>query len=107
MNHQPLHEMLQVPEIRPKTGHLKRLGWQSSLLLGALSILLGCSDAALDTPQIVDLQGTVRDSNGPVADAVVRIQATDLRTHTDQQGRFAFPELDADTPVSISAWAPG
>ncbi len=53
------------------------------------------------------LSGTVRDENGPVAGAIVRVQTTDHVAHTDSAGRFTLTGLTPGEAVSVSAWAPG
>ena len=52
----------------------------------------------------VTAAGVVVDSAGPVADAVVRVQTTDVDTRTDAAGRFvlALP----DTAAQLTAFAP-
>jgi len=53
------------------------------------------------------LCGVVRDAHGPVAGAVVRIQATDTAVTSDLGGRFLFEDLRCGEPVSLTAWSPG
>jgi hypothetical protein len=47
------------------------------------------------------------DEVGPVAGAVVRVQATENWTSTDGSGQFILGGLEPDTNVFITAWAPG
>ncbi|HEY75564.1 MAG TPA: carboxypeptidase regulatory-like domain-containing protein [Thermoflexia bacterium] len=50
--------------------------------------------------------GVVRDAEGPVAGATVRVQATDNKTTTTADGSFVLG-LTTTTPVSVTAWAEG
>jgi hypothetical protein len=54
-----------------------------------------------------DLSGVVRDEHGPVAGALVQVQATRRSTTTDASGQFLFSGLDISSPVSLSAWQAG
>jgi len=58
------------------------------------------------TPKII--RGTVRDDEGAVPGAVVRIQTTEHSTITDAKGEFelALPESHR-APVKLTAWAKG
>ncbi|MHC4488720.1 MAG: carboxypeptidase-like regulatory domain-containing protein, partial [Planctomycetota bacterium] len=47
---------------------------------------------------------TVRDAQGPILGAVVRVQATEISTFTDEAGRFTLTGLIPGDPVTISAW---
>ncbi|MFQ6014088.1 MAG: carboxypeptidase-like regulatory domain-containing protein [Anaerolineae bacterium] len=51
--------------------------------------------------------GVVRDADGPVAGATVRVQATDNKTTTAADGSFLLSGLTATTPISVTAWAEG
>ena len=53
------------------------------------------------------VSGVVRDADGPVDDATVRVQATRTETATDAQGQFTLAGLIEGVPVSISAWKHG
>jgi hypothetical protein len=53
------------------------------------------------------ITGEVRDAAGPIADAVVRVRATDIAATTDAAGRFTLTGLTPDEPVDLTAWAPG
>ena len=53
------------------------------------------------------ISGLVRDANGPVAGAIVRIQATRLSTNTDASGRFCLSGLTPNLAVPVTAWASG
>jgi len=51
--------------------------------------------------------GIVRDAEGPVAGATVRVQLTENKTITAADGSFTLSHLAAGVPVSITAWAEG
>jgi hypothetical protein len=53
------------------------------------------------------ISGIVSDPNGPVAGATVRVQATDIKTTTDENGRFVILGLKPDEPIILTAWAEG
>ncbi|UCC97960.1 MAG: carboxypeptidase regulatory-like domain-containing protein [Phycisphaerales bacterium] len=53
------------------------------------------------------VSGLVRDANGPVASATVRVKATANATTTDADGRFALADLEPNKPVVLTAWAEG
>jgi hypothetical protein len=54
-----------------------------------------------------DVSGLVRDANGPVAGATVRVKATDNKVFTDEEGHFVLTGLSANEPVVLTAWAEG
>ncbi|MCD6425904.1 MAG: hypothetical protein J7L35_10435 [Anaerolineales bacterium] len=49
----------------------------------------------------------MRDKNGPVEGAVVRIQASEISTITDKDGNFAFSGLSPKKPSKLTAWSSG
>lgn len=51
--------------------------------------------------------GVVRDAEGPVEGAIVRVQLTDNKTTTAADGSFTLSHLAAGVPVKITAWAKG
>jgi hypothetical protein len=53
------------------------------------------------------VSGVVRDEDGPVAGATVRVRATDNKTTTATDGSFTLSGLTASVPVSITAWIEG
>jgi hypothetical protein len=60
---------------------------------------------ALPGTPVVDpppLTGVVRDSDGPLAGAVVRVQATALVTRTDTDGRFSLPRPAGSVRVTAA-----
>ncbi len=55
----------------------------------------------------LSISGTVRDAQGPVEGAVVRIQASSTADTTDADGKYLLQNLVPDQAVRISAWAHG
>jgi hypothetical protein len=53
------------------------------------------------------VSGVVRDAEGPVADAIVRVALTANHTASADDGSFALNGVTATKPLSITAWAPG
>ena len=53
------------------------------------------------------ISGMVSGPNGPVAGATVRVQATDIKTTTDENGRFVILGLKPDESIILTAWAEG
>ncbi len=52
--------------------------------------------------------GLVLDQNGqPIADAIVRLQTTEIFTLSDEEGFFRLDELELSEPKSITAWQEG
>ncbi|MHC4520640.1 MAG: hypothetical protein ACYTAS_18775, partial [Planctomycetota bacterium] len=73
-----------------------------------LLILIGASVASAAWAASLDsISGVVRDADGPIGDATVRVQATDNVTVADANGVFALYGIPADTEVVITAWAEG
>jgi len=72
-----------------------------TLLLLNLLVLVNCSSSQ------GKISGLVRDNNGPVAGAIVRIQTTELFTTTDGEGNFTLAGLSQANPVTLTAWASG
>ena len=58
-------------------------------------------------PPLFAVSGFVRDANGPVDGATVRVKATDNKVITDAEGYFVLSGLSADEPVVLTAWAEG
>ena len=50
--------------------------------------------------------GVVRDANGPIAGAAVRVQASSNNTRSGVDGRFVLRGVAPDATVTITAWAP-
>ena len=73
-----------------------------------MSIFLAMVVAALVQPaESASIVGAVRDANGPVASATVRVKATENKTTTDANGHFVLDGLQPDRPVILTAWARG
>jgi hypothetical protein len=53
------------------------------------------------------VSGYVMDEDGPIAGAVVRQQATENRTISEEDGAFILSDLPSDEPITITAWAEG
>ena len=53
------------------------------------------------------VSGFVRDANGPVTGATVRVKATDNKVVTDAEGYFTLSGLSGNEPVVLTAWAEG
>jgi hypothetical protein len=68
------------------------------LLLGLLFVLTACS-------RTVD--GQVRDAQGPIPGAVVRLRATETSTVSDENGRFALPIAGFPVHRTVTAWKDG
>lgn len=51
--------------------------------------------------------GYVQNEDGPVANAVVRIQTSDSYTETNEHGYFIIEELTSTDSVIVTAWAEG
>jgi hypothetical protein len=56
------------------------------------------------------LSGKVVDAEGPITDAVVRVQNTEDETASDQHGAFELDlgrKLDGKQVITVTAWSPG
>ena len=53
------------------------------------------------------ISGIIVDHDGPITDAVVRIQTTDIKTVTDSEGNFTLNELDPSSVFAVTAWKSG
>jgi hypothetical protein len=53
------------------------------------------------------ISGIVRDEQGPVMGAIVRVRATNQFAITDAEGRFTLAGLMPGEPVNLTAWASG
>jgi hypothetical protein len=74
------------------------------ILLGL--VLLSVSFAAC-AGQGDSILGVVTDGRGPIPGAHVRIRAGQQVFLTDEDGQFRIDDLQADDPVTLTAWAPG
>jgi hypothetical protein len=53
------------------------------------------------------VRGVVRDASGPVFGATVRVQRTALAVATGRDGAFTLPAAVSQSPLSLTAYAPG
>ena len=53
------------------------------------------------------IRGIVAGKDGPIAGAVVRVQATESRTVSAEDGTFALRGLAPGVAVTVTAWSPG
>jgi len=64
-----------------------------------------------ETPTVSEpvllITGSVRDDQGPVNNALVRVQATEICTTTDILGRFVLAGLPGAESLYLTAWASG
>jgi hypothetical protein len=58
-------------------------------------------------PPVAAVSGYVRDANGPVAGAVVRVKATENKAITNEKGHFVLSGLSDNEPIVLTAWAKG
>ena len=74
-------------------------------LLALLAPFAGFVLFALADPQSPEIEGMVRDENGPVAGARVRLKGAAISADTDADGRFHLPHLPRGRRVT--AWKEG
>jgi hypothetical protein len=80
-----------------------------------IATVLGCLIVAFPTttvesaqqPPLTTISGFVRDANGPIAGATVRVKATENSAITDAEGHFVLSGLPENKPVALTAWAEG
>jgi len=53
------------------------------------------------------IAGMVRNAEGPVEGATVRVRLTENKATTDAKGSFTLSEVAGTAPVSVTAWADG
>lgn len=63
--------------------------------------------ALIQEPSQETISGVVRDADGPVFGAVVRIQNTENKTTTAEDGTFTLGGITTTELVTVTAWAPG
>ena len=76
-------------------------------LVSASLALLGLGLAQVSAQTGVTLSGRVGGPSGPVADAVVRVAATENKTTTADDGTFTLRDVQAAAPITVTAWSPG
>ncbi len=80
--------------------HNIRLAVAGTCVVLVLAVLVQSAPSASVT-------GLVRDADGPVASATVRVKTTTNSTTTDSKGRFMLAGLEPNEPVVLTAWAKG
>jgi hypothetical protein len=80
--------------------HNIRLAITGTCVVLVLAVLVQSAPSASVT-------GLVRDADGPVAGATVRVKTTANSTTTDSKGRFMLAGLEPNEPVVLTAWAKG
>jgi len=82
--------------------------WSTTTLIAAAAVWIAASPAALSPREGGSrVAGVVRDVRGPVPNALVRVQATQLHTRTDSDGRFRLDGLPPGRAVTLTASALG
>lgn len=56
---------------------------------------------------LAQMSGIVRSESGPVSGATVRVERTALAVTTGRDGAFALPAAVSQSPLSLTAYAPG
>jgi TonB-dependent SusC/RagA subfamily outer membrane receptor len=85
---------------QPRVPSVRATSRASAMMLAAaVAALLMLLPLAPAAAQSATVSGTVTDSSTrqPVADALVRVEGTDLATHTDVRGRFALTGITGPT----------
>ncbi|MGC9521937.1 MAG: carboxypeptidase regulatory-like domain-containing protein [Anaerolineae bacterium] len=61
------------------------------------------------TPSLPEgvIAGMVRDAEGPIGGARVRVKLTDYVTTSEEDGTFRLADLPMTTPISVTAWYTG
>ncbi len=81
------------------------------VILGGVAVLASPSLLAAGptpTPVPADvIAGVVRDADGPIAGALVRLQNTENKATTGPDGTFSLSGITATEPVTVTAWAKG
>lgn len=80
-------------------------------IVGVLLIVSGLVAATVGAAQVAPLpatfSGIVRNADGPVAGAIVQIQATPTQTLTDENGAFTISNTADTSSITITAWSAG
>src|SRR5260370_39276697 len=92
------------------------------LIVASLSLLFGLFDFCLETDPVSSaeptptahltplpstISGIVSDANGPVAGAIVQIQDTPTKIHTDKNGAYTISGISGTTPIVVTSWSSG
>lgn len=75
----------------------------SLLVVAALALLLMAGAPVA----VTTLSGQVTDGTAPLAGALVRIQATEYETYTDDQGHFVLEDVPVSSSNTVVAWHQG
>jgi hypothetical protein len=90
---------------------MKRVFFTSTCAL--ILFIFGCQPAQTGPPSestqfANSISGLVLDeANNPIANAVVRVKATDRSTKTDASGRFTLSNFQSEELALLTAWAEG
>lgn len=93
-------------------GLLLLAGGMATLVFGQFNPSVAAVPTVIPTainliPLPSTLAGTVVNAAGVVADAIVQIQGTAIRTQSAKDGTFQFDNISGTTPVHVTAWAAG
>lgn len=77
------------------------------LAIVALSVGLAFRNAHTPTPLPSEVSGTVVDSKGPVANAIVQLQGTPNQTTSTENGAFRLNGIMGTNPITLTAWSAG
>lgn len=73
------------------------------LVLCGLTVAMGATQDNLPP----SISGIVINEDGPVAGAIVQVQATENKTETAEDGIFTLTNIDLDMPLVLTAWSAG
>jgi hypothetical protein len=83
------------------------------VLCGSAMVVAGQAEATVEPtaentiPLPPTVSGIVSNERGPVAGAIVQIQATTNSTQTAEDGSFTLTEIEGTTPLILTAWSAG
>jgi hypothetical protein len=80
--------------------------WVALVVLAVVPLGFSAWPAAVLAGDGPVISGVVRDANGTVSGARVRVKTTEVLTSTNRDGRFELPWAGAE-PVTVTAWAHG
>jgi hypothetical protein len=84
-----------------------KISWRVFLCLAITAFGLGLFAYVTSASPSASVSGIVRDPDGPLGGATVRVRATDNFTFTSSDGSFALFSLEESQQVEITAWAEG
>jgi hypothetical protein len=73
----------------------------------SMCLAMAFSITTVESASQPPVSGFVRDANGPIAGATVRVKATEKKAITDVEGHFVLSGLSDNEPVVLTAWAEG